>query len=977
MKFIRCRFAVSAWLTVFTAVLISPTSNSQTMVLPGTFDVNKQGGAVYTVPISIAPGTSGMEPEISLEYNSSSGNGVVGIGWMLTGFSSIYRCVPLYPIPEQVPAVTNDHSDSFCIDGQELLLVSGERGADLSEYRTEMEGFTKVIAHGVAGNGPAYFEAITKTGQVMEFGRADSTRSYAADGETIQTWNVNRISDVVGNYLTVSYVAEPDGGQLYPERVNYTGNEAAGLQPYNSVRFEYEERHDPLLHMQSGRQKMSSLRLVKIESYSNDSPVFEYKLQYAQSQEIPNQAVFRSTLTEIVLCSGGATICLPATSFDYSKFALPIFQQESAEDIINPTEFYDYDFHSGTGAWIPNVYSGDWNGDGLKDFLIYEERTGKNIWYVNKGNLQFDRLEDIIDPAEIQEVDAFPGLSLGWPKYSFLLLDWNGDNQVDVLFYSPYENGRNVWYINNGDMTFRAIENPIQFTSAHWEWWTPVDGNVEPAAFGDAHVGDYNRDGLPDIMFHFAITGSNFWFINQTDFGATDSAADDEVVFSEFAFNPVDPDSIKRFSCNGTCWWRPMLADFNVDGRIDVAWRLQGGHRQAAPLYVFAGRGDGTFEDIGPTETLFLNEDDLRVVDINADSAPDFFRRRSNFYGGYHPNIHLYVNDGTGQFSASELFWPLPSLHGMSIGNWTGSGHLDFIAFDSNTGDNYTYRNLGNGKYSAPIANRYPRTYFRRRYSTGGAVPVPSDLNGDGIDDLMIWDPQDGKNVWYVADLVKSELLTEITTGLGAQTQITYRALSDASVYTINDTTAYPYMSWTGPMYVVSEVNAEVGANEFYNTTYRYEDAVMELQGRGMQGFAKVFVMDNERDITQVQRFRTDFPFSGLLETEEQWLGGEQGQLISRNIRSYDVISYDGTRYFPFLSESFDESFDLDGTALPTSLTTYEYDEFGNSTLVVVTNSDGTKRTTMNTYLNDTVNWHLGRLTSTTVVNEIPDETPN
>jgi hypothetical protein len=47
----------------------------------------------------------------------------------------------------------------FCLDGQRLVLVpnTGDYGDEGSEYRTEIESFRKIVAHGQAGSGTAYF----------------------------------------------------------------------------------------------------------------------------------------------------------------------------------------------------------------------------------------------------------------------------------------------------------------------------------------------------------------------------------------------------------------------------------------------------------------------------------------------------------------------------------------------------------------------------------------------------------------------------------------------------------------------------------------------------------------------------------------------------------------------------------------------------------------------------------------------------
>jgi Salmonella virulence plasmid 65kDa B protein len=106
----------------------------------GELGVSAEGSANYAVEIAVPPGTTGVQPKLSLRYDSQVGNGVLGVGFSLGGLSAISRCGKTLPIDGTITAVDYSSNDRFCLDGQRLVPVSGSYGADGTEYRIRATG---------------------------------------------------------------------------------------------------------------------------------------------------------------------------------------------------------------------------------------------------------------------------------------------------------------------------------------------------------------------------------------------------------------------------------------------------------------------------------------------------------------------------------------------------------------------------------------------------------------------------------------------------------------------------------------------------------------------------------------------------------------------------------------------------------------------------------------------------------------------
>ena len=281
-------FCLPAFVATFGLAAIFLTAYSTkgcagAMSLPGQLDVSATGAATYNIPIALPPGAAGMTPTLSLDYSSQRTNGLLGVGWSLAGLSSIARCPQTLAQDGVVGGVNYDANDRFCLDGRRLVAINGTYGADGAEYRTEVDTFSKIISHGTAGSGPAWFEVHTKSGQIMEFGNTADSQILAQGKPSARTWALDKLSDTKTNYFTVSYTNDSTNGQFYPIEIDYAGNTAAGVSPRNKVQFVYAARPDVIPLYRAGSLMQTTVRLTDVKAYVGTALVSDYQLAYGQS----------------------------------------------------------------------------------------------------------------------------------------------------------------------------------------------------------------------------------------------------------------------------------------------------------------------------------------------------------------------------------------------------------------------------------------------------------------------------------------------------------------------------------------------------------------------------------------------------------------------------------------------------------------------------------------------------------------------
>ena len=114
--------------------------------IPDKVEVGPTGAATYSIPLEMPPGTNGFQPSLLINYNSQSGYGMLGIGWNVSGLSKIERGSKNFYHDETVKrnGITFTDEDQLYLDGQRLILLSGQHFREGAVYGFEVENYARV-----------------------------------------------------------------------------------------------------------------------------------------------------------------------------------------------------------------------------------------------------------------------------------------------------------------------------------------------------------------------------------------------------------------------------------------------------------------------------------------------------------------------------------------------------------------------------------------------------------------------------------------------------------------------------------------------------------------------------------------------------------------------------------------------------------------------------------------------------------------
>ncbi|MDO9154547.1 MAG: lamin tail domain-containing protein, partial [Paludibacter sp.] len=886
--------------------------------LPGQATVSPTGAATYQIPIEVPPGTNGLQPNLSIIYNSQGGSGLLGLGWDIAGLSAISRSPKnSYYDGENGKTIAFDNTDCLTLDGQRLILLSGENLTEGAVYGTEFENYTRVTITKSTFN-DIHFVVTTKDGTTMEYGstldaRVTSTNNHRSGVLVALTWKLNRITDVFGNAMEFSY----DYYGQYIYQITYLGT-SGNFKNY--IKFNYHVSSTTRTKYKVPKKEscingfwLKQDRILdNITTYTNGSKVKTYAFNYIQSDRdlrlntVATYNAANKKLTESKINWGTENNTLSLVTLDkmadsnlnnvdnsmlYSgdidgdgyrdKVEVWTGSEKTGEQgyirVVLKNKSLDLiRFNSNTEIaeyFIPKLVIGDINNDG-KDEIILIERFKLTVYGINNSN---STLVEIISPIFYSGVWGNNKLYL----YNASLIYNNDDEYLDLVIVpyikdmksdkdghvsSPYQGV--IYYGSNNNLfanhnTFDIYVNDLKY------------------ATGQQHIGDFNADGKIDFM-QLTYKSENKAFAN-SNFSIVESNTWGNLLYENNTWGSY----VKKFA---SC----IPFDYNNNGLTDLLILYDNKNyfnyyfNNNYSWYILINKGGF---NTTPTK--------VHIADINIINDDERYNAYPIDYNG-DGSVDIILGD--------EVF---------SKGNLFSKGNYQYTNW-------YFYKNT-NGSF---IANGTHRTYNRLSKMN----PIIIDINNDGVQDLVF-----GSGSNYMAFTIPNASnryrVQSITNGLGQSDRFAYKNVANPN----NTDTPEHVMNIHAPITVVTSYEDKNGTI----TNYEYGVPKAHTRGKGFLGFETITTKTPRIGIKTISTYEISTKYYGLnLKSQEVFVLNSTTR-ISRSSQTNNVIDGNNSvnpiqkgknninRFMPYVSSSTSID-DMNGTSQ--SINNLEFDAYWNVT---------------------------------------------
>lgn len=788
-----------------------PSPGSKINVIPGSHAVSPGGASIYNVPIDIPPGINGLVPSLSITYNSNNKNGIMGLGWGLKGLSFITRGTKSLLQDDEINSVTLTGSDRFFLDGQRLVCVQGVYGESGSVYKTEIDQILKIELL-AATNGGMYFKVFTPNGRIMEY----SEKELNSEGQTL-LWALKEISDLDGN--TISYNYKNTDKELDIDYITYADTR---------IDFYYglKDSEDWIFYYKHGEKKHSYNLLERIEISVNNKKYKEYVFNYLMN--------YGSLLNKIsVFTSDGSRTNPTVINWSTKHFS----HQEVVTQGIGIEE---------------ELAFGDFNGDGLEDFITYSLGSNPNInVYTNSGGNGEFSIDLISIPDNTKRLVVTDIDDDGDDDIYFCTIDQSNVNVVYVAYLSQqgfvadydisytFENGEEP-YLLHTDFNGDGKSEYILFGKSGDSFYSKANNfSTKGGLFEMNHnsklgcsnylshtILNFNGNALPDILFQYLDNGEIKTVIYEYD----KSSSKFESIYYTNEINGINF----------------LVGDFNGDGLSDLCPSViqtddpSTYYINESLSYFYYSTGID-FEEkqnniITCPDDINIENDyaKLEVTDLNADGKSDIVRyyctatQRPNDNTKYDIFLHsdAYISSRD-QFESHSLISNL-LISETDVPNINPPPPAD----ENISIEELLERDLRLTRLPIISPNRIPNSISR-------------DFSGNGYGDIMFIGQYLTSN-YQERDLVKRlslfagqpNLVSSIRDGLDITTHFTYATLNDENVYERTSMGEFPIKNILKPLYVVKKVK-QYGSIMFSEIDYSYENMRLHVQ-HGFVGFESI-----------------------------------------------------------------------------------------------------------------------------------------
>jgi RHS repeat-associated protein len=825
----------------------------------GIGEVTPYGSFSYQIPINCSPGTGGVQPNIAIAYNSNGGNGMLGLGFNLSGLSAIVRTNKTVFFDTRNDGINFNTSDVFAIDGERLLNATGTYGQNGATYRTEVENHKIITSFGTIGSAPQYFIINTPDGMTMEFGNTNDARLMDVNNTDVLAWYVNKISDVYGNYMTFSY--NNSNGECVIEKIEYTGNTNAGLAPYNKILFNYFNRSD-------SRDAYIKGKLFKQTKLLKDITCLDMNGQLVHKYVLDYQYSFNSLLSKITEIDADGNQLNP-TYFDWSKSQFYRSSSNGPLYIPSNSQVASYKQSSYNFSNVLMTVAVDFDGDGKKELAAIKNDGVFNPIYVDiykntaTGTSTGVRNDFVIEPISafdpLEKNEIAPNMNNNPEIPNVSVMDQNKDGKEELVVYLKYGSSYEILklaLLPNGKYTFLPrIGNTIPLYSSTTDSWRKSgivhrESNV-PLLSRSSYVYDWvdlTGDNQPDQVMidptgiNITIAGASaypFIPVNnaiKTKFGDFDGDGvadiyvlrtnDVNCALDSFLMKDVVVEVYKYNSQSNT---------FNIATSENFNLNIETTVKFCSPVYI--------------TKFFELNSNALDFGDFNGDGKTDIvynvYGNKYTFPNPQPTNATSFVkySTGTAFVSAGHIGIVNPKINGLEAAFFAGDINNDGLcdwgasAYDTTNYKSFFtyYPSTGNNSLANP-----PVVYNRINQYAG----TMGDFDGDGTLDYF---GQRNQNEvvgieYNVFNQPNKRMLSRVY-NLRSDYKIEYSLLQDRKA----EDGHYLYKKTTGsyspnfkvlnmPLFVVNRTKQNT-----IETKYAYENAFIHQLAKGFIGFEKMY----------------------------------------------------------------------------------------------------------------------------------------